>query len=170
MAIKQGFLVVHDSVWPGIHVPAPSQISSPLQMLLSEQDVPSGLGDVVHPIAVSQVAMRHGLLVEHASDAPGIHVPAPSQISSPLHTLPSEHVAPSCFGVVVHPIAGSQTAFRHGFSVEHASSDEHVLLSKGASCTLPFEARVMFLPKNAPMWGRLLDPSEMFASGATTVP
>ena len=121
IARKQGSLVEHTGACPGVHAPAPSQISSPLQAFPSEHDAPSGRAETLHPLIGSQTAARQGLSVEHGSVFPGAQVPSPSHVHSLMHASPSAHGNPAGMGFVAHPINGSQYAARHGLSVSHGA-------------------------------------------------
>jgi hypothetical protein len=84
------------SAEPALQVPD-WQVSAPLQVLPSEQEVPLATGPLVQPVAGSQASAVQALLSLQLSAAPAIHVPA-WQVSAPLQALPSEQEFPSAFG------------------------------------------------------------------------
>src|SRR5262245_53655509 len=60
---------------PGLHAPAPSQVSAPLQAFPSEHDDPAGVGMCTTPPTGSQASAVHGLPSSTATGAPAAHVP-----------------------------------------------------------------------------------------------
>jgi len=97
-----------------MHEPDPLQVSLPLQTFPSLHDVPLAAGACWIPLAGSQESIVHGLPSSRFGGLPATQLPAPSQVSLPLHTLPSEHVAPAAAGVCLTPDAGSQLSLVHG--------------------------------------------------------
>src|SRR6266850_2210681 len=98
----QGLLSSQLRVVPGVQAPA-LQISSPLQTLPSEQEVPSGTGVVKQPVAGAQASAVQGLLSLQLRGVPGAQAPA-RQVSAPLQASPSEQEVPSGTGVWMQPL------------------------------------------------------------------
>src|SRR5207248_843747 len=89
------------------------QVSSPLQALPSEQEVPSATGTCVHPITGSQASAVQGLPSSQLGAGPATQAAA-RQVSSPLQAFPSEQEVPSATGAWVHPATGSQASAVQG--------------------------------------------------------
>lgn len=103
---------------PAAQMPAPSQVSLPLQTLPSEQDVPAATATCIGPVAGSQLSAVQGFPSSMTTGAPGVHAPASSHVSMPLHALPSEHEVPAAPGGLEHcPDTGSRVP-----ATWHASS------------------------------------------------
>jgi hypothetical protein len=86
-----------------------SQLSFPLQVFSSAQDVPTATGSCVTPVAGSQASAVHGLLSSMITAAPGAQMP-PVQVSPFVQTLLSLHTIPSgASGFEQVPLIGSQT-------------------------------------------------------------
>ena len=100
---------------PGVQVPAPSQVSAPLQTLASAQLVPAVTGVCETPLAGSQTLAVQGFWSSRSRGVPGVQVPAPSQVSAPLQTLASAQLVPEAMGVWLTPLIGSHTSAVQGF-------------------------------------------------------
>ena len=92
---------------PAVHVPA-WQVSSPLQTLPSEHDVPLATGVWMHPVAGSQLSAVHAFPWSQLSGVPW-HAPEPVQASPPVQAFPSLHAAPT-LAVCTQPLTGSQVS------------------------------------------------------------
>jgi hypothetical protein len=77
---------------PATHTPAPSHVSTPLQMLLSAQLVPAANGACTTPVAGLHESAVHGLPSSMTAGAP-THAPA-VHWSAVVHALPSLHAVP----------------------------------------------------------------------------
>jgi hypothetical protein len=107
---------------PPTQLPAPSQISLPLQTLLSAHDVPAATGACATPAAGSQESVVQGLPSSITGAVPDRHCPEALQVSFPLHALPSEQEAPSgATGFEQLPVDGS-----HVPAIWHKSLAVHV--------------------------------------------
>jgi hypothetical protein len=87
---------------PATQAPDPLHVSSPLQAFPSEHDVPTGLFVVMTPWTGSHAWVVHAV-VTRTGGVPAWQVPMPSQVSTPLHGLPSEHEVPAGLFVVITP-------------------------------------------------------------------
>ncbi len=99
-------------VW---QVPAPLQVSSPLQTFPSLHAVPARMGVWATPVAGSQESVVQGFPSSRTGAVPAWQVPAPSQASSPLQVLLSAHEKPAASGVWTTPEMGSQESAVQGF-------------------------------------------------------
>lgn len=94
---------------PATQLPSPSQISSPLQALLSLQAVPAGFGISTQPGPGWQLAVIQGFVVVHSSGVPLVQAP-PWHVSKPLQGVPSLQEVPSgTAGFEQRPVPGLQT-------------------------------------------------------------
>jgi hypothetical protein len=85
-----------------------------LQTLPSEHEVPFPTGVVVQPVAGAQESLVQGLASLQTSAVPAVQTPA-TQVSAPLHALPSEHAEPfGAFGWE-QPVVGLHESAVHGF-------------------------------------------------------
>jgi hypothetical protein len=112
VSFVQGLLSLQFGAVPLAQVP-PWQVSTPLQALPSEHDVPLVTAVFLQPVVWSQESAVHGLLSLQFGAVPDAHDPA-WQVSAPLHALPSEHDVPSITGVFLQPVAESQASLVHG--------------------------------------------------------
>src|SRR5437867_3253729 len=99
---------------PATQAPAPLQVSSPLQTLPSEQEMPAGVGAWTMPRTGSHESAVQGLPSSATGGVPAMQAPEPSQASRPLQTFPSEHEIPAGRGVWTTPRIGSQESAVHG--------------------------------------------------------
>jgi hypothetical protein len=84
-------------------------VSSPLQALPSEHDVPAATGVCTQPPFASQLSAVQGWWSSQSSRGPAAQTPAPSHCSAPLHASPSEQEVPAGFAGLLHvPLRGSQ--------------------------------------------------------------
>ena len=85
------------------------QVSLPLQMVPSAQEVPLGRGAFEHPRTGPQVSMVHTLPSSHERAVPGVQTPL-WHVSVPLQTSASTHGVPFTSGVCEHPLIGLQVS------------------------------------------------------------
>src|SRR6267143_1977222 len=104
----QGLLSSQLRAVPGVQAPA-LQVSSPLQTLPSEQEVPSATGLLKQPVAGSQASVVQALRSSQTSGVPGAQRPC-SQVSEPLQASPSEQEVPSATGVWMQPLGPQESA------------------------------------------------------------
>src|SRR5262245_43329925 len=98
---------------PATHAPC-WQVSVPSQTSASAQPVPSATGTFKQPpVVASQESTVQGLLSSQLSAGPRRHTPV-WQVSLPLHTLPSEQLAPSESLRFLQPVAGLHVSAVHG--------------------------------------------------------
>jgi hypothetical protein len=86
---------------PGMHAPAPSHASTPLQMSVSAQLVPAGSGSCTGPVVELHESAVHALLSSTFGGGPPTHTP-PVHVSAVVQALASLHAVP--FGAL--PSAG----------------------------------------------------------------
>ena len=105
----QGFASVHTSCSPDRHSPPP-QISPVVQRFPSSHG--RVFGSATHPFSAEQESSVQGLPSVQSTALPPPHALAP-------HTVPSVQGFPSsqaiAFGVITHPISGSQLSSVHRF-------------------------------------------------------
>jgi hypothetical protein len=109
-----GFPSLRGGGVPGKHVPVPSQISSPLQMLPSLQDAPAVEGTWVTPVDGSQLSTVHGLPSSSFGGVRPPHVADAVQVPEPRHGFVAVHAVPTGTGVCVIPVAGEHESAVHG--------------------------------------------------------
>lgn len=100
---------------PAIQNPEPLQVSVPLQILASAQEVPAATGLCVTPLAGSQLSAVQGLPSSSVGGVPARQVPLALHVSLPLQALPSEQDVPAATGVCAIPVTGSQLSAVQGF-------------------------------------------------------
>jgi hypothetical protein len=106
--VEHGFVVSIGTGVPAVQLPAPSQVSLPLQRSKSLQLEPAERATCVTPCVGSQLSSVHALPSFTASGVPAVHVPL-WQVSLPLHTLPSGQAVPFAFvGFEQVPFVGLQ--------------------------------------------------------------
>ncbi len=99
-----------------LQVPAPSQVSAPLQAFPSEQATPAASGVCVTPPAGVQASKVQGLPSSITGREPGAQPPRPLHTSAPLQAFPSEQPAttvPAGTGWCVTWPAESHASFVH---------------------------------------------------------
>lgn len=94
VSVVQAFPSLHTIAVPDAQVPVLVHVSLPLHALPSLHEVPVA-GVNTHPVAMLQLFVVQLLPSLHTSGAPAAQVPVAVQVSSPLHTLPSEQAWPS---------------------------------------------------------------------------
>jgi hypothetical protein len=125
---------------PALQAPAPSQSSSPLQRLESAQEVPCGVGVWLTPEVGSQASVVHGLPSSTTRGLPEAQTPEPSQVSLPLHALPSEQDAPWATEVCFTPADGSQESAVQGFPSSTTGEVPAVQTPDPSQVSLPLQA------------------------------
>jgi hypothetical protein len=107
---------------PAVQTPA-WQVSSPLHTLASGHGVPFATAACWHPLTGLHVSFVHGFRSSQEIGEPGVQMPE-VHVSSPLHTLPSEHVVPFATTGFWHTPA-LQTSFVHGFESLQSAGTLH---------------------------------------------
>ena len=98
VSVVQGFASSSRGAGPGVQTPAALHASIPLQAFPSEQFVPATTGTCETPVVGLHASVVHGLPSSSDGDEPAAQVPAPLQVSVPLHALPSEQLVPAATG------------------------------------------------------------------------
>ncbi len=99
---------------PAAHRPTPSQVSSPLHTSASAHGWPAGSGEWETPCVGWHESAVHELPSSTTGGVPGTQVPAPSQVSSPLHTSASAQPVPAGSGEWETPCVGWHESAVHG--------------------------------------------------------
>jgi hypothetical protein len=96
-------------IGPGTHAALASHVAPHF-----EHDVPTATGVCVTPVAALHASTVQGFPSSSAGATPAWQCVAPSQVSRPLHALPSEHEAPAAVAVCTTPVAGSHESTVQG--------------------------------------------------------
>src|SRR6266850_2173419 len=162
-SVVQGLLSSQLRAVPGVQAPA-LQISSPLQTLPSEQEVPSGSGLLKQPVAGSQASVVQALPSLQTSGVPGAQRPC-SQVSEPLQASPSEQEVPSATGVWMQPLGPQESAVQGLLSSQLRvvpGVQAPALQISSPLQTLPSEQEV---PSGTGVWTQPLGPQESAVQG-----
>src|SRR5262249_44667915 len=107
-SVVHGLVSAHESAVPVVQVPAPSQVSWPLQRSASSHDEPAVAFECAHPVVESQLSVVHGFASLQSSALPARHEPDASQVSAPLQALLSLQLVPLGAGVQTPLVQTSQ--------------------------------------------------------------
>src|SRR6267143_559881 len=159
----QGLLSSQLRAVPGVQAPA-LQISSPLQTLPSEQEVPSATGLLKQPVVGSQASVVQALLSLQTSGVPGAQRPC-SQVSLPLQALPSEQEVPSATGVWTQPLGPQESVVQGLLSSQLGGVPGVQAPARQISAPLQASPSEQEVPSATGVWAQPLGPQESAVQG-----
>ena len=125
---------------PALQLPAPLQISLPLQAFASLQLVPAETGTCATPLAALQLSAVHGFASSTTGGVPGWHIPLALHSSVPSQALPFAQDVPAATGTWATPAAGVQLSAVHGLPSSIGGAVPGVQTAVALQTSLPLQA------------------------------